>query len=139
MFVHWRGRGSKKMDSEFSQILWWKTPWQLNRQDPIASRFENTIAQRPNINEKTYSQWIWFDVDFIAFFIWRNGIIKWPTFCFSARNKRKSLTISIHSKLSLIYHMPDNVKKYTNAIRPMVRCILIKWRPEANKPASIQN
>ena len=31
-----------------------------------------------------------------------------------------------HSKFSSIYQMPDHVKKYTNAIRPMVRCIWIK-------------
>ena len=31
-----------------------------------------------------------------------------------------------HSKLSSIYHMPLHAKKYTNAIRPMVRCIWIK-------------
>jgi hypothetical protein len=30
------------------------------------------------------------------------------------------------SKVSSIYHMPHHVKKYTNAIRPMVRCIWIK-------------
>ena len=41
-----------------------------------------------------------------------------------------------HSKLSSIYHMPHHVKKYTNAIRPIFRCIWIKWKPEANKPAS---
>ena len=42
----------------------------------------------------------------------------------------------VHSKLSSIYHMPHHVKKYTNDIRPIFRCIWIKWKPEANKPAS---
>ena len=40
-------------------------------------------------------QWIWFVVDFIAFFIWHNGIEKWPPFSFSVRRKRKSLAICI--------------------------------------------
>ena len=60
-----------------------------------------------------------------------------------ARNLTKSFLNSKgargHSKLSSIYHMPHHVKKYTNAIRPMVSCIWIKWSPEANKPASFPN
>ena len=44
-----------------------------------------------------------------------------------------------HSKFRPIYHMPHHVKNYTNAIRPMVRCIWIKSSPEANKQASFQN
>ena len=40
-----------------------------------------------------------------------------------------------HSKLSSIYHMPYHVKKYTIAIRSIFRCIWVKWKPEANKPA----
>ena len=38
----------------------------------------------------------------------------------------KASIIKAHSKLSSIYHVPHHVKKYTNAIRPMVSCIWIK-------------
>ena len=48
-------------------------------------------------------------------------------------------TTPVHSKFRVIYHMPHHVKNYTNAIRPMVRCIWIKSSPEANKQASFQN
>ena len=48
-------------------------------------------------------------------------------------------TVAPHSKFRPIYHMPHHVKNYTNAIRPMVRCIWIKSSPEANKQASFQN
>ena len=31
--------------------------------------------------------------------------------------------LASHSKFRVIYHMPHHVKKYTNAIRPISRCI----------------
>ena len=53
-----------------------------------------------------------------------------------SKSEEKKCSTGQHSKLSSIYHMPNHVKKYTNAIMPMVSFIWIKWSPEANKLAS---